>query len=730
MRRWLCSLPLLLLAAPQASAQQVDRFALVIGITYPAIRWGADTLRFANRDAIEFAKFLKSPQGGSFPPGNVKLLVDAGATRRAIGDSIDALRAQLTPGALLYVFFSGHTWQDADNYAYVMPYDGEKERPGNKGWRVDEFQKMLKRVGAGYFVLFLDACHAGAVTTEGLSADEGLAKGGNELSTVLVSAWNRALAGIKSQDGVIFSSSASQSSFEDPDRQHGVFTYYLLRGLRGAADSIDSANRDGKVTVGELMGFLTDSVPPRARVVTKGRKNQIPAMTQALSAVFPLTVYSQAVSVSLTRPGGLRNLLTAASDARRHFDEGYRLAGLNDHVGAAREYRAALVLDPDYAWARNNLGVSLMRMGDSAGAMAAYRETFRRTPSHALSRANLAAHLLSRGDTVQAISLLREAIARDPGEADSYYRVGTVFLERKQYDSARTYLSDAYRRDSTDAFAWFKYGQAFAAADDPDLGVLWEAWGSGVAWRNLSRYLPANLNYFNETLARQYELVHDREAAIKTLERAFPGDTAYRFSRAMKTASLKGSIAKLRDSVRVYQARLKTNPNDEATFRSLHGALHEELLDAPEALSALNDWLAHNPASAWARADRAENLYTAGRYAEAEIALNAVLAETQLGPSERIALLAISIANDIALVRPRSGKAKLTQIEQIVAAQPDSFTVGWVFYGTRAVLRTSRTLDESQRFGLLALMGAISRPSRAAILTRLREIKSSKPFFE
>jgi tetratricopeptide (TPR) repeat protein len=729
MRRALCSLPLFLFAVPQASAQQVDRFALVIGITYPAIRWGADTLRYANRDAIEFAKFLKSPQGGSFPPGNVKLLVDAAATRRAIGDSIDALRAQLTPGALLYVFFSGHTWQDADNYAYVMPYDGEKDRPGNKGWRVDEFQKMLKRVGAGYFVLFLDACHAGAVTTEGLTADEGLAKGGSDLATVLVSAWNRALASVKSQDGVIFSSSASQSSFEDPDRQHGVFSYYLLRGLRGAADSIESANRDGKVTVGELMAFLTDSVPPRTRVVTKGRKNQIPAMTQALSAVFPLTVYNQAVSVSFTGPGGLRNLFTAAADARRHFDEGYRLGELKDHVGAVREYRAALFLDPNYAWARNNLGVSLEGLGDSAGAMAAFRETFRRTPSHALSRANLANHLLRRGDTVQAISLLREAIARDPGGAHAYHLMGAMFLERKQYDSARTYLSDAYRRDSTDAFSWHKYGQAYAATGDPDLAVLWEAWGLGVAWRNLGRYTPENLKYLAETLARQYEVVHDREAAIKILERAVRADTAYRYG-AMYRDRLKDSVAKLRDSVRAYQARLKTNSNDEVTFRSLHGALHEELLDAPEALSAINDWLAHNPASAWARADRAENLYTAGRYAEAETALNALLAEPQLDPSERIALLAVSIANDIALVRSRSGKAKLAQIEQIVAAQPDSFAVSWVFYGTRAVLRTSRTLDETQRFGLLALVGAISRPSRAAILTRLRDVKSSKPFLE
>jgi uncharacterized caspase-like protein len=39
--------------------------------------------------------------------------------------------------------------------------------------------------------------------------------------------------------------------------QHGIFTYYLLKGLRGAAD----ADKDGLVSVDEAYRYVTTHVP-------------------------------------------------------------------------------------------------------------------------------------------------------------------------------------------------------------------------------------------------------------------------------------------------------------------------------------------------------------------------------------------------------------------------------------------------------------------------------------
>jgi hypothetical protein len=43
-----------------------------------------------------------------------------------------------------------------------------------------------------------------------------------------------------------------QQGLEDSRYRHGLFTYYLLRGLRGEADT----NRDNDVTLDELTGYV------------------------------------------------------------------------------------------------------------------------------------------------------------------------------------------------------------------------------------------------------------------------------------------------------------------------------------------------------------------------------------------------------------------------------------------------------------------------------------------
>jgi uncharacterized caspase-like protein len=50
---------------------------------------------------------------------------------------------------------------------------------------------------------------------------------------------------------VISASQADQISSSSPDLKHGIFSYYLMRGMEGDAD----ANRDGRITVGEIHIF-------------------------------------------------------------------------------------------------------------------------------------------------------------------------------------------------------------------------------------------------------------------------------------------------------------------------------------------------------------------------------------------------------------------------------------------------------------------------------------------
>ena len=98
--------------------------------------------------------------------------------------------------------------------------------------------------------VFIDACFSGG-TREGGSLFPGA-------RDVLVSVEHPAL---RSESMAVFTASgADQLANVSADERHGLFTYWLLKGLRGGAD----ADTDRRVTVSELEQFLRAKVPPQA----------------------------------------------------------------------------------------------------------------------------------------------------------------------------------------------------------------------------------------------------------------------------------------------------------------------------------------------------------------------------------------------------------------------------------------------------------------------------------
>ena len=56
---------------------------------------------------------------------------------------------------------------------------------------------------------------------------------------------------------IISSCSANEVSKEDDGLQHGVFSYYLLEGLKGEADQ----DSDGIITIAEVFSYVSRKVP-------------------------------------------------------------------------------------------------------------------------------------------------------------------------------------------------------------------------------------------------------------------------------------------------------------------------------------------------------------------------------------------------------------------------------------------------------------------------------------
>ena len=149
----------------------------------------------------------------------------------------------------VYIFYAGHGAPDiASRTAFLIPYDGDPNYASQTGYAVDEMTSNLSQLGARSVTVFLDACFSGANRE-----NEILLAGARPVFMDV----NTAMA-----DNVTLFSAASgnQISSAWPEKQHGLFSYWLMKGMQGSAD----ANGDNRLTVEELGGFIRNNVSTTA----------------------------------------------------------------------------------------------------------------------------------------------------------------------------------------------------------------------------------------------------------------------------------------------------------------------------------------------------------------------------------------------------------------------------------------------------------------------------------
>ncbi|MFL6274782.1 MAG: caspase family protein [Blastocatellia bacterium] len=259
-------------------------WAVVIGVSSYKNLPAEAQLKFPHRDAEEFAAFLRSPQGGGFPSSQIKLLLNQDATLAAVRTALGTwLARSAEPDDIVYVFFAGHGVVEGDRDGYLLTHDSDPQNLYATALSVDELNKVMsERLHARLSVLITDACHAGRL---------GLASRGVE-DKILV---NRFLDEVgKTGQGVfrLLASRADELSYEDKrwGGGHGVFTNFLLEGLRGRADR----DADGVVRAGELLDYLSEVVPNETKAL------QHPRAAGNIETRLPLAVISTAKARAAT----------------------------------------------------------------------------------------------------------------------------------------------------------------------------------------------------------------------------------------------------------------------------------------------------------------------------------------------------------------------------------------------------------------------------------------------
>jgi len=225
-----------------------NKVALIIGIEQYK---NTPKATYANLDAKYFHEYAKI--GFGVNDENIKLLVNDQAN---LIDTLTILNKWL-PGKIkknqteLIIYFAGHGLASNDGKElYLLPQDGDSDMLFRTGISRTELFTSISKLNPKNVTIFLDTCYSG-VSRE----DQALLASARPVRIIA-----------DDQDGIpnnftIFSASKlDQISSGLEEAKHGIFSYYLMKGLEGKADS----NQDNKITNGELLAYMDQNVSQKA----------------------------------------------------------------------------------------------------------------------------------------------------------------------------------------------------------------------------------------------------------------------------------------------------------------------------------------------------------------------------------------------------------------------------------------------------------------------------------
>ena len=233
-------------------------WAAVIGVSEyqnPKI----NPLRYADRDAEAFYQYLVTPidsGGRGVPEGHIRKLVNKEATRVNIVEAFKDFMRNTIDEDIAIIYFAGHGMVDPakPTIAHLLAYDTDISRLGATAVRMSEIQESIRDyIKAGRIVVFADACHSAAVGADVAMRDVASAETVNKFLEDIAKSGNSTLT--------FSASEANETSQESPrwGGGHGVFTYYLLEGLKGKANA-DSDPPDRIVRLGRLVDYVESNV--------------------------------------------------------------------------------------------------------------------------------------------------------------------------------------------------------------------------------------------------------------------------------------------------------------------------------------------------------------------------------------------------------------------------------------------------------------------------------------
>ena len=204
-------------APPSALSPRVKGHAVIIGVS--RYRQALPRADFADRDARTMARYAHAVLG--YPEENVTVLVDDGATRSDFEKNLERRLANRGEADdEVFIYYSGHgAPKPATGDAYLVPFDGDPAYLDETAYSLKRLYAALAKLPAKRITVALDSCFSGA------GERSVIAQGMRPLVAVVS-------APVPDRVTVISAGAAEQVSGSYRPQGHGLFTYFLLKGLK------------------------------------------------------------------------------------------------------------------------------------------------------------------------------------------------------------------------------------------------------------------------------------------------------------------------------------------------------------------------------------------------------------------------------------------------------------------------------------------------------------------
>ena len=154
------------------------------------------------------------------------------------------------------VYYAGHGMpDDATKNAYLLPVDGDPLLPAETGLSLEGFYKLLSEMNARSVSVFLDACFSGA------------RRDGEMINKARAVVIQPKAASPKGNMFILSAASGQETALPYKEKNHGMFTYYLLKKLQ---------ETKGNVTLKDLSDYVISNVSRQSSLINK--KSQTPTV--------------------------------------------------------------------------------------------------------------------------------------------------------------------------------------------------------------------------------------------------------------------------------------------------------------------------------------------------------------------------------------------------------------------------------------------------------------------